>query len=72
MGGLDLYMAREDTIAHTWEVKHLPAPMNSNGDDFGITFEGLHNRGFSLQIVLRVDVDGIKSMNSLILKCFRL
>ena len=20
--------------------------MNSNGDDFGITFEGLHNRGF--------------------------
>lgn len=46
MGGLDLYMAREDTIAHTWEVKHLPAPMNSNGDDFGITFEGLHNRGF--------------------------
>ncbi len=46
MGGLDLYMAREDTIAHTWEVKRLPAPMNSNGDDFGITFEGLHNRGF--------------------------
>lgn len=46
MGGLDLYKAREDTIAHTWEVKHLPAPMNSNGDDFGITFEGLHNRGF--------------------------
>lgn len=46
MGGLDLYMAHEDTVKHTWEVKHLPAPMNSNGDDFGITFEGLHNRGF--------------------------
>ena len=27
-------------------MAHLPYPMNSNGDDFGITFEGLHNRGF--------------------------
>lgn len=46
LGGLDLYCAVEDTVTHHWSVKHLPAPMNSNGDDFGITFEGLHNRGF--------------------------
>ena len=46
LGGLDLYRATEDTVTHHWHVIHLPAPMNSNGDDFGITFEGLHNRGF--------------------------
>lgn len=46
MGGLDLYRATEDSVSHTWHTIHLPAPMNSQGDDFGITFEGLHNRGF--------------------------
>lgn len=46
MGGLDLFRATEDTVAHKWSVVHLPAPMNSNADDFGITFEGFHNRGF--------------------------
>lgn len=46
MGGMDLYRATEDTLSHGWIVNHLPAPMNSNGDDFGITFEGLHNRGY--------------------------
>lgn len=46
LGGLDLYRAKEDTLTKHWEVAHLPYPMNGNGDDFGITFEGLHNRGF--------------------------
>ena len=46
LGGLDLYRAKEDTLTKHWEVAHLPYPMNSNGDDFGITFEGLHTRGF--------------------------
>lgn len=46
MGGLDLFRATEDTLAKTWTVTHLPYPMNSQGDDFGITFEGLHNRGY--------------------------
>lgn len=46
LGGLDLFMATEDTVAKTWEVAHLPYPMNSNGNDFGITFEGFHNRGY--------------------------
>lgn len=46
LGGLDLYRATEDTLTQRWHVTHLPSPMNSPADDFGITFEGLHNRGF--------------------------
>lgn len=46
MGGLDLYRATQDSVTHDWTVIQLPAPMNSHGDDFGITFDGLHNRGF--------------------------
>lgn len=46
LGGLDLYRAMPDTASGHWMVVHLPAPMNSYADDFGITFEGLHNRGF--------------------------
>ena len=46
MGGLDVYRAMQDTVTRHWQVIHLPAPINSNADDFGMTFEGLHNRGF--------------------------
>lgn len=46
MGGLDLFVATEDSTSHTWSVKNLGYPMNSAGDDFGMTFEGVHNRGF--------------------------
>lgn len=46
LGGLDIYKAKQDTIRKRWTVEHLPSPMNSEGDDFGMTFEGLHNRGF--------------------------
>ena len=46
MGGLDLFMARQDSVTHTWSITHLPSPMNSQGDDFGMTFEGPHNRGY--------------------------
>lgn len=45
MGGLDLFFARQDSIGK-WMVENLKSPMNSSGDDFGITFEGLHNRGY--------------------------
>lgn len=45
-GGLDLYRAKEDSARHGWDVNHLPYPMNSNADDFGITFEGWHSRGY--------------------------
>ena len=42
MGGLDIYILK--TGATTLE--HPGVPLNSQGDDFGMTFEGLHNRGF--------------------------
>jgi outer membrane protein OmpA-like peptidoglycan-associated protein len=29
-----------------YTLEHPGAPLNSSGDDFGMTFEGLHNRGF--------------------------
>lgn len=45
MGGLDLFRAEQDTTG-LWSVVNLGVPMNSSGDDFGMTFEGLHNRGF--------------------------
>ena len=48
MGGLDLFCAKCDTIGKRtkWEIQNLRYPMNSCGDDFGMTFEGVHNRGF--------------------------
>ena len=36
-GGLDIYSAREDEWG-IWHVAHLPAPINSQADDFGMTF----------------------------------
>ena len=45
LGGLDLFKAKQDSTG-TWEVENLKMPMNSSGDDFGMTFDGLHNRGF--------------------------
>lgn len=44
MGGLDLFVAKQDTLG-TWTAKNLRSPMNSAGDDFGMTFGGVHNRG---------------------------
>lgn len=45
MGGLDLFCAQCDSTG-VWTVENLKSPMNSPGDDFGMTFEGLHNRGY--------------------------
>lgn len=45
MGGLDLFKAEQDSTGK-WDVENLRFPMNSQGDDFGMTFDGLHNRGF--------------------------
>jgi len=36
-GGLDIYSARLDEW-DTWHLLHLGAPINSSGDDFGMTF----------------------------------
>lgn len=46
LGGLDLYRAWKDSVTQMVHVEHLPAPMNSHGDDFGITFDGVHHRGY--------------------------
>ena len=32
--------------SQSYELEHPGAPLNSAGDDFGMTFEGLHNRGY--------------------------
>lgn len=45
MGGLDLFKATQDSTGH-WRVENMGAPINSSGDDFGITFEGNRERGF--------------------------
>ena len=46
MGGLDIFIAKPDSTAGTWKIEHPGYPLNSQGDDFGMTFEGLHNRGY--------------------------
>lgn len=40
MGGLDIYIYRNG------KVEHPGFPLNSQGDDFGMTFEGRLNRGY--------------------------
>lgn len=37
-GGLDLFKARLNSTGDRWSVENLGLPMNSAGDDFGITF----------------------------------
>ena len=46
MGGLDLFCAKADSLGNWQTIENLQYPMNSTGDDFGMTFEGLHNRGY--------------------------
>lgn len=45
MGGLDLFKATQDSTGH-WTVENMGAPINSMGDDFGITFAGKAEKGF--------------------------
>ncbi len=44
MGGLDIYIAHP--LPSGWSVEHPGYPLNSMGDDFGMTFEGDKNKGF--------------------------
>ena len=42
LGGLDIfYISNQNT-----QLTHPGSPLNSQGDDFGMTFEGRHNRGY--------------------------
>jgi peptidoglycan-associated lipoprotein len=43
-GGLDLFYAIPQDS--TWQLFNMGAPFNSNGDDFGITFQGETENGF--------------------------
>ena len=45
MGGLDIYIATVGDDGR-YHLEHPGFPLNSQGDDFGMTFEGPHNRGF--------------------------
>ena len=46
MGGLDVYIAKVDKKTRQYKITHPGYPLNSEADDFGMTFEGPHNRGF--------------------------
>lgn len=52
LGGLDIYIATpkisplSEGQGEAYIIEHPGYPLNSSGDDFGMTFEGLHNRGF--------------------------
>ena len=46
MGGLDIYIAKANSITRKYELTHPGYPLNTEADDFGMTFEGLHNQGF--------------------------
>ena len=51
MGGLDIFIAQPNSNhdakgMKAWTIEHPGYPLNSQGDDFGMTFEGLLNKGF--------------------------
>lgn len=45
LGGLDIFIAKVGPDKRYY-LEHPGFPLNSQGDDFGMTFEGSHNRGF--------------------------
>lgn len=45
MGGLDIFIAHPDKSGR-YVLEHPGYPLNSQGDDFGMTFEGVKNRGY--------------------------
>lgn len=45
LGGLDIFIAKVGNDKR-YHISHPGFPLNSQGDDFGMTFEGPYNRGF--------------------------
>ena len=45
LGGLDIFIATVGKNGR-YQLEHPGFPLNSQGDDFGMTFEGVKNRGF--------------------------
>lgn len=46
MGGLDIFKATYDRKSKSWKIENMGYPINSSGDDFGITFFGERESGF--------------------------
>ena len=54
MGGLDIFIAKStksdisenSESSDSYQLEHPGFPLNSQGDDFGMTFEGMKNQGF--------------------------
>ena len=46
MGGLDIFIAKRSADGKNIDIEHPGYPLNSEADDFGMTFEGLKNQGF--------------------------
>ena len=60
LGGLDIFIAKptrseisekseyseKSDYSDTYKIEHPGFPLNSQGDDFGMTFEGMKNQGF--------------------------
>ena len=56
LGGLDIFIAKptanitardgDNDSTTLYTIEHPGFPLNSQGDDFGMTFEGVYNRGF--------------------------
>ncbi len=45
LGGLDIFIAKPIGTGQ-YVLEHPGYPLNSSADDFGMTFEGVHNRGY--------------------------
>ncbi|MDR1370450.1 MAG: OmpA family protein [Dysgonamonadaceae bacterium] len=46
MGGLDLFKAVYNSKTEKWRIENMKSPINSMGDDFGITFAGDEEKGY--------------------------
>ncbi len=46
MGGLDIYVAKKKGESQWGDVENLKAPINSNANDFAITFDGDEDKGY--------------------------
>ncbi len=45
-GGLDIFKATLNSTGDRWSIDNMGLPINSAGDDFGITFDGAAERGY--------------------------
>jgi peptidoglycan-associated lipoprotein len=45
MGGLDIFKAKQDDKGK-WKIENMESPINSNADDFGITFMAKQEKGY--------------------------